>query len=310
MMYLAFLLSLGTIQAQEALVMIGGKYFDGYMDNEVEVWSHSAECELDIPSTPDSFSDSPGVALFQDNVYVCGGSRVGTSHSHDTCDVYSLKDKAWRQGPSLKSNSTQNGAARVHMATVGSVLLAAFETGQDRDISFNILDYNEMEWTEIFPLGSHSPLTVDWWSLVVFDEKHVGIHAIDVWNPHQEKTYIVDVEEGKEVATIVEDFSCNAPFMYKNNLTCNSWVTSTPEETYKLVALTHMDEGFTNPTWTDLGFTTPQAQRGIWVVLDGMLTNILPEDGLVYYREDEEWKMAELTIPRKETGILVMNCNN
>merc|ERR1712179_607868 len=54
--YLAvFLLSCGSALAEEALVIVGGLYPDGYQDNEVEVWSHSADCGLSIDKTPDSF---------------------------------------------------------------------------------------------------------------------------------------------------------------------------------------------------------------------------------------------------------------
>ena len=57
---------------------MGGKYADGYVDNEVEVWSHSPDCGINIKNTPDSFVDRPGDAFQGNNLYVCGGRRIGT----------------------------------------------------------------------------------------------------------------------------------------------------------------------------------------------------------------------------------------
>ena len=96
-----FLSHLGTTASQDALALFGGEYPDGYFDNEVEVWSPSSSCNLEIPSTPDSFIDAPGVGVLDDKIYVCGGHRIGTNHTTSTCDVYSLTDKTWSQGPSF-----------------------------------------------------------------------------------------------------------------------------------------------------------------------------------------------------------------
>ena len=80
-LWLGFILSyLGPAASQDAVALFGGAYPDGYMDNEVEVWSHSSSCDLEIPSTPDSFRDGPGVAVLDDKIYVCGGHRMGTNH--------------------------------------------------------------------------------------------------------------------------------------------------------------------------------------------------------------------------------------
>ena len=37
---------LKAAQADEALVMVGGDYLPGFLDNEVEVWSPSPTCDL------------------------------------------------------------------------------------------------------------------------------------------------------------------------------------------------------------------------------------------------------------------------
>ena len=48
---------LQAAQADEALVMVGGDYLPGFLDNEVEVWSPSPTCDLQVSSTPDYFVD-------------------------------------------------------------------------------------------------------------------------------------------------------------------------------------------------------------------------------------------------------------
>ena len=53
------------------------------MDNEVEVWSHSPDCGIHIKNTPDSFTDRPGVAVLENNQYVCGGLRIETNSTID-----------------------------------------------------------------------------------------------------------------------------------------------------------------------------------------------------------------------------------
>ena len=88
--------------AGEALVMIGGDYLPGFLDNEVEVWSPSPSCDLSIPSTIDYFVDGPGVALFQNQIFVCGGSYIH-GHPRDLCDVIGLTETQWKEGPSMSS---------------------------------------------------------------------------------------------------------------------------------------------------------------------------------------------------------------
>ena len=126
---LAFLLTyIGATTAQDAVALFGGEYPDGLMDNEVEVWSHSSSCNLEIPSTPDSFRDGPGVAVLEDKIYVCGGHRIGTNHTtSSTCDVYSLTENTWSEGPTFSNHPT-----RVHLTTVGSRLIAAYPWKNDK----------------------------------------------------------------------------------------------------------------------------------------------------------------------------------
>jgi len=292
------LLGVRNIQAQEALVLLGGRYLDGYMDNEVEVWSHSSECDLDIGSTPDSFVTKPGVALFQDNIYVCGGDRIGTTHTHDTCDKYSLKDKVWTQGLSLKSNSTN-----VYLATVGTNLLAAYRN-EDENLVVSILDPEESGWNETFL--PDTPIPQPWFGFVPLDDKNVAISVINIWYPFEEWVHVLNVETG-DVATMTIDFDCGSAVMYNNNYTCVRMVDSHVE----IVALTDVEEGFTNPTWTvvatpPLGFVSTHLPM---VVLDGMLTFVDIQIARLFYLEEGEWKTGEIDFPKQDTSMLVMPCN-
>merc|ERR1711970_922495 len=79
---------LGTAVSQDAVALFGGEYPDGYFDNEVEIWSHSSSCNLEIPSTPDSFGDAPGVGVLDDEIYVCAHGNSGVQA--DCCIYYSI----------------------------------------------------------------------------------------------------------------------------------------------------------------------------------------------------------------------------
>jgi len=295
------LLGSKNIQAQEALVLLGGDYIDGYMDNEVEVWSHSSDCGLDIASTPDSFVSRPGVALFQEHIYVCGGDRVGTTHTHDTCDKYSLKDKVWSQGLSLKSNSTP-----VHLATVGTSLLAAY-TNEDDNLVVSYLDSEESGWIETFPLDTPLSKDLNLLSFVPLDDKYVAISTV-IYYPFESKIYVLDVESG-EVFSMTIDFECRLAVMYKNNYTC---VHGGDLSNFGIVALTAVEEGFTNPIWSVVA--TPPVDfwtYGPWatVVLDGMLTFVDISIARLFYLEGEEWKSGEIDFPKQDTSMLVISCN-
>ena len=99
------LLCVSSSLGDEALVLVGGRYADGYVDNQVEVWSHSDNCGINIMNTPDSFIDRPGVAVLENNLYLCGGHRIGTNSSSGDCDIYSLADNIWTEGPALPINN-------------------------------------------------------------------------------------------------------------------------------------------------------------------------------------------------------------
>ena len=51
------LFTMASSDAQEASVIIGGTYPDGSPVTEVEVWSPSTECSINIKDTPVVFED-------------------------------------------------------------------------------------------------------------------------------------------------------------------------------------------------------------------------------------------------------------
>ena len=69
--------------SNESLVIIGGTI--GLPDGvgveiaEVEVWSPSPECGINIKDPPVTFPDYPAVAFFGGSLYVCGGQKSGWS---------------------------------------------------------------------------------------------------------------------------------------------------------------------------------------------------------------------------------------
>jgi len=303
MLYLTLPLCVGTILAQEALVMIGGDYPNGFMDNEVEVWSHDPDCALEIPDTPDFFKGRPGVAFFQDHVYVCGGPRVGTTHTYDWCDVYSLTDQTWSQGPSLKStNSTQ-----IYMDTVGSSLVAAYMQDESHwdymSLVVSYLDSKETEWIETFPLDGPACCYID---LVALDDDHVIITIVN-YGPFSRKIHIISVETGEVVSF---DGPCGNPVIYNNTYTCIGQEVGGNKE---IVSLSFADEEFGNPTWTVIGYV-PAEILGLddmqdMVVLDGMLTMLFSRIATVAYLQEGEWKLGEFDIPRTQPAAFVMPCN-
>jgi len=291
--------------AQEALVLVGGKYADGYLDNEVEVWSHSSNCGLNIKSTPDYFVDRPGVAAQENNLYVCGGNRIGTNSTSDDCDVYSLTDNAWTDGPTQPFNRTNNNGFgdqfKFRMSTVGSTVVAAYQD----DIYYPIVP-QEYQMSTLGKEGWSEPTSLgvnygEFQGMVALDEKHVALNSGSTY----EMIYIVNVETLTVVAEVSLDFSCILPFMYNNQYTC---VKRGPEE---LMSLT-FSEDFNEPTWTVLQslpdiFHVPEPY--FMAQLDGMLTGVFPREAVIFYLEGDEWKSEEMEIPRYDPGYVVIPCH-
>jgi len=315
--YLAvFLLSCGSALAEEALVIVAGFYPDGYEDNEVEVWSHSADCGLRLDKTPDSFIQGPGVGFYENDLYVCGGHRIGTSHKQDTCDVYSTVDDEWREGPALKFNtSTENPFGtplQLSMVAIGSKLVAFSN-------NYEFSSLQGTEWTE--PASTNMEEVCGGWApeIVAYDNSHVARRCGLSYPYTGEDVHFFNVETASITATVHydKDFSCKSPVMYNNTYTCllaaGAWI-----EHENLIYSLTFDEGFTDPTWSVLDvppYTMPcfDGNTG-WedyrlTVLDGMLTVLCPKFGTITYLEEGEWKDGFLEIVRRDPASIVMPCN-
>ena len=325
---LAFLLTyIGATTAHDAVALFGGGYPDGFMDNEVEVWSHSSSCNLEIPSTPDSFRDGPGVAVLEDKIYVCGGHRMGTSHTTHTCDVYSMTDKAWTAGPSFNKDTHP---LKVHLATVGSRLVTAYtmENRTDGDwgpttdqLVVSVLDpVTSQEWRMLTLLECDNC----WSYLSGFgkvDENHVGIvEVFPTEYPPKNDTrtlHVVNVETGKAMTVDTPDFAhCGNAFVFDGLFTCLFPVAGSDIDR-DLYSLTYNGEDDLKHEWTKIG-SIPKgdyyhAVNGPFLQLDGMLTSLNNlNDGLIYWKdelEDEEWKTAEIEIPRQDVGWAILQCS-
>jgi len=309
-----FLLSCGSALAEEALVIVAGFYPDGYEDNEVEVWSHSADCGLRLDKTPDSFIQGPGVGFYENDLYVCGGHRIGTSHKQDTCDVYSTVDDEWREGPPLKFNISTDGFGipfHLGMVVIGSTLVAF-------DNHYKMSSLEGTEWSEPASTNIEDVCNNDPPEIVAFDNSHVARRCVREWPYTGEDVYILDVESGFIAATVhSEDFSCKSPVMYNSTYTClfpALWWTEHENLIYTLT----FNEGFTDPTWSVLDvppYTMPCFDDNTgWedyrlTVLDGMLTVFCPKFGTITYLEEGEWKEGFLEILRRAPASIVMPCN-
>merc|ERR1711970_573753 len=305
------LLCVVSALAQEAVVLVGGRYADSQDTFEVEVWSHSPNCGINIKNTPDSFVDRPGVAVLKNNLYVCGGRRIGTDSTSDDCDVYSLTDNVWTDGPTQPFNRTNNNGFedqfKFRMATVGSTVVAAYQ-GNSYYPEFEPQEYQMSilggeGWSEPTLLGvSKGDMFL---GMVALDEKHVALRAY-ISYPAIETIYIVNVETLTVVTEISLDFHCYVPFLYNNQYTC------VKEGAEELMGLS-LSEDFSEPTWTvvqslpaDIFHTDYHAY--FMTQLDGMLTGVFSQEAVIFYLEGEEWKSEEMEIPRVESGHVVIPC--
>ena len=316
-----FLSHLGTVASQDALALFGGEYPDGYLDNEVEIWSHSSSCNLEIPSTPDSFRDAPGVGVLEDKVYVCGGHRMGTNHTTSTCDVYSLTGNAWSVGPSFNKHPMH-----VHLAAMGSKLIAAYALGNmtsqgprmDQLVVSYLSTETSPEWNILTVIECEpcSPYDCDnCWNhldgIGQVDENHIGLVEEYKYGANY-SVHLVNIQTGKDVKVDTKDNAyCSSGFVFNDLFTCLF--------DRELYSLTVNGEDHLQHEWTyigNIGPRMPPNQRSIdgpFVQVDGMLTSLSFLDlGLIYWMdeiEDEEWKTAEVEIPRQNVGWTILNCN-
>ena len=326
-LWLPFILTyLGTAVSQDAVALFGGTYPPyGYMNNEVEVWSRSSSCKLEIPSTPDlfqEFQDGPGAAVLDDNIYVCGGYRMhGTTR---TCDIYSMTDKTWYAGPSLYNEYPM----KVNLATAGSRLVAAYtiensthgEYWQTTDqLVVSVLDpETSPQWSVLTVLKCD-----DCWYFLEeigqVDENHVAFAKVGrpdyPPNNHSEALHVVNIETGKvtNVDTPNND-PCNNPLVFNGLFSC---IFEPDPWTRILHSLTFNGEDGLQHEWTEISSFTKidyyNPIRGPFLQLDGKLTALgSVRIGIIYWKdelEDEGWNLAKIEIPRDNFAWTILQCN-
>merc|ERR1711970_503048 len=307
-MSLSILLSyLGTAVSQDAVALFGGEYPDGYFDNEVEIWSHSSSCNLEIPSTPDSFRDAPGVGVLDDQIYVCGGHRIGTNHTRSTCDVYSLTDNKWSEGPSLNDQPMY-----VYMATVGSRLIAAYTVAYGNQLVVSaLIPGTTPEWSVLTTINCGNC----WYYLGgigMVDENHIGLVEVFEYGKDDNWVHVVNLETGKDDKVHLPNNSyCSYGFVYNDLFTCTQQVNDGAN--LEFYSLTYNGEEASQHEWTliaDIPYSNidqnPNHVVGPYLQLDGKLTSLsFVPVGLIYWMdemEDGEWKTAEIEIARRNVG--------
>jgi len=313
---------LGSSASQDAVALFGGEYPDGYMDNEVEVWSHSSSCNLEIPSTPDSFRDAPGVGVLDDKIYVCGGHRVGTNHDMSTCDVYSLTDNTWSEGPGFNQHPMH-----VHLTTVGSRLIAAYAlknmTGQgpwgedrmDQLVVSSLIPGTTPEWS-ILTVIECDNCWLHLGGIGKVDENHIGLVEAFEYGRDDYSVHVVNVETGKDVKVpTLDNLYCMWGFVFNDLFTC--LLDGKEMGQRDLYSLTYNGEDGSQHEWTRIGNISASMNHrdveGPYLQLNGMLTSLSFLDvGLIYWKddlEDEEWQTAEIEIARRNVGWTILHCD-
>jgi len=298
------LLCVVSALAQEAVVLVGGRYADRQNTFEVEVWSHSLDCGIDIKNTPDVFDHQPGVALLENNLYVCGGRRIGTNSPSDDCDIYSLADNVWTEGPKQTFNRTGNPFENLQMTTVGLTVVAVYQGNSYypdfESTKYQMSSLGEGGWSEPTLLNVSFSGGYGFRDLIALDENHVAFSAVT-----DGTIYIVHVETETVVTEVYLNFQCYSPFLYNNQYTC------VKEGTEELVSLS-FSEDFGEPTWTVVKSQLPMVftnnHYGFYTQLDGMITCVCSDEAVIFYLEDDEWKSEEMKIPRVESGHVVIPC--
>ena len=305
-----YLLCLGVTKAHEALVLVGGKYPDGYLNTEVEVWSHSPDCGVHISNTPDAFADGPKVGVLDDTLYVCGGFRIGTNYNSDKCDIYNLTHNEWSEGPSLPFNRTDYDQPFFPgIASADITIVAAYEQfSVGPPVFLSML--TETGWS--VPVTVDTNLDKHFVDIVDLDEYHVMLRSRCFGICPNETLFIVNYMTATVVGEIVTEYNCGKPFIYKNQYTCLKEVGD-PQDYGPIMTLSYSQD-FTNPTWTPLPdlpevFSCGEQAQYSLTELDGMLTVFCPQSASLIFLDGEEWKSGELEIPREYPGFVVIPCN-
>jgi len=286
-------------RASEALVMVGGDYLPGFLDNEVEVWSPSNTCDLEVLPTPDYFNGVPGAALLGDQIFVCGGSYIH-GQPRDLCDIYDIPEARWREGPALASK-----LSGIKMATVGETLVAV--AGTQNHIAIEMLKPGTNSWTESFPIPD-----MQWFmwleDLLVFNDNEVGIPVVQTTMTRH--FYILNVNTGdvREVDNLPD---CEHSFIYQHLISC----VQEKEGEQIILSAVDMEEDFTGMVWEEVE-TIPD---NVWYpmdyheriirVVDSKLTIVHPLQGDVFYKEDEDWvNGGTLKVLRERPTSVIVPC--
>jgi len=303
-----FLCSIAQLAGHESLLIIGGSYPDGSEMNEVEVWSPSPECAINIKTCP--VSGHPGVAFLDGNLYACGGLDTGNVTSMNTCYVYNIDDDEWREGPALKFTETPTSsspAVQLWLATVGMTVTAVWRQNIGSMVYISTLVNNE--WSEPIAVdGARCDLLMN---IVALDEKHVALLDISPFDlPFHQYVEVINVETATRVTDVYMEWECLNAFLYNGQFTCLKREDSVSE----LWSLT-FDEDFGDPTWSlvydlpdDIFDTNGNMFYSQLTMVEGMLTAARPKEAAIFYLEEDQWRTDELE-PREGSAFVVLPCN-
>jgi len=302
---------LASAGAQEAVVILGGMYPDGTKVSEVEVWSPSPECGINIKDCPVTFwdlQDGSSVAFFDGNLYVCGGDDTYNVTIMNKCHVYSMADNKWSEGPAMKFFFSPG---LLWLTTVGNSLVAVA-----RHSTFYMSILKDNEWSEPVPLDNFLGGRI--YSMVALDENHFALLLINTGDvPQRQFIEIINVETASRVTEVWNYGWCFNGFLYNDQYSCSiaDHIHEDGSHTYEteVWSLT-FQEDFSNPTWNTVYDLPDEIWNGVSVwdtrmaVVDGMLTAVWPDGAVVYYLDGDQWKTDALEILRENSAVVVVPC--
>merc|ERR1719193_1530957 len=252
-----FLFFRATSASNESLVIVGGTigtWPDGVEIAEVEVWSPSPECGINIKDPPVTFPDYPAVAFFGGSLYVCGGQISEPPYYQDnitlmnTCYVYNMADNEWTEGPTLKFTADETYPVGLNfelwLATVGNSLVSVYKQDYYGQIHMSTLVDNE--WSKPIVV-ERSPLEKIF-SMVAIDEKHFALLQATL---HSDSggVEIINVETGSAVVKVPMDWTCFHGFLYNGQFSCIKTSYDGSQSTHEIRSLS-FKEDFNDPTWS------------------------------------------------------------
>jgi len=320
LLWLEVFLSISAASAShEALVIIGGTigWPDGAEISEVEVWSPSPECGINIKDPPVTFPDYPAVAYFGENLYVCGGQSPEPPYNQDNltmmnrCYMYSMRDNEWSEGPTLKFFYTPSSSGldiELWLATVGKYLVAVFKQNSQSDIYMSTLVDNE--WSVPIVIDPNPAMEI--FSMLAIDKNHFALLQASLFFD-KEFIEIINVETGSIDVRLPMASMCFHGFLYNGLFSCMRSVNEVPPYAHEIRSLS-FQENFEDPTWSLAYYSYDLPGASYWynkmAVLDGLLALARLEDATVNYQtgDQDQWRAAELDIPREHAMIAVVPC--